>query len=68
MESHTRITLSQADLARMSPGDLNALLLRATKIEGTAVVRRADGSIKYDQPELAGSYGEQFLKEDKTDG
>jgi hypothetical protein len=46
----------------MQPGELSALLLKATKISGTAVVRRADGSNKYDDPALAGQYGEEHLQ------
>lgn len=57
-----KITLTKDELDRMNPAELNALLLKAQKIEATAVVRRADGSIKYDQPELAGTYGEEHLE------
>ena len=46
------------DLAKMPRARADALIAKATKIEGTAVVRGADGKIKYDKPELAGTYGE----------
>lgn len=55
------ITLSAADLATMPQEELGALLLKATRIQATCVVRRADGSIKYDDPSLAGTYGEEYL-------
>ena len=57
-----KITLTKAELDEMSQADLSALLLKAAKVEGTAVVRRADGSIKYDDPALAGTYGEQHTE------
>lgn len=57
-----KITLTKDQLDRMKPGELSNLLLKAHKVEATAVVRRADGSIKYDRPELAGTYGEKHLE------
>lgn len=42
------IHLTQADLDAMPEPELKLLLGKAVKIKGTAVVRRADGSIKYD--------------------
>lgn len=56
-----RITLTKSDLDAMSAEDVNNLLLRAQRVEATCVVRRQDGSIKYDRPELAGTYGEEHL-------
>lgn len=57
-----RITLTRAELDAMSREQISNLLLKATKVEATAVVRRADGSIRYDDPTLAGTYGEEHLR------
>lgn len=57
-----QITLTPQQLDAMSREDLSALLLAATKVEATFVVRRADGSIKYDDPALAGTYHEENLR------
>lgn len=57
-----QIKLTKRELDAMSDTELTNLLLKASKVEATCVVRRADGSIKYDRPELAGSYGEEYLK------
>lgn len=56
-----RITLTRKDIEAMPREQLTALVMAAHKFEATAVVRRADGSIKYDRPELAGTYGEEHL-------
>jgi hypothetical protein len=56
-----RITLTREQIEAMPREQFTELLLKAHKIEATAVVRRADGSIKYDRPELAGTYGEEHL-------
>lgn len=56
-----RITLSKREIDAMSDEQLTNLLLKASKVTATCVVRRADGSIKYDRPELAGQYGEEHL-------
>lgn len=63
-----RITLTKAQMDAMPPDDLTKLLLSAEKIEATAVVRRADGSIKYDDPTKAGTYGEQYLTKEQEHG
>jgi len=55
------IHLTKTELDAMTPQALQTLLLKATKIHVTAVVRRRDGSIRYDDPTLAGSYGEAHL-------
>lgn len=60
----TTITLTKDELDQMSGDDLCALLLRAYSWKATCVVQRADGSIKYDQPELSGTYGEQYLRKE----
>ena len=39
--------------------------LLPVKIRGTGVVRRADGSIKYDQGAKPGEFNEHLLKEEK---
>lgn len=57
-----KITFTKRELDAMTPEQLTSLLLKASKVEATCVVRRADGSIKYDRPELAGTYGEEYLR------
>lgn len=57
----TKITLTPEQLRQMDKHQLAQMFLRAQKIEATFVVRRADGTIKYDQPELAGTYHEETL-------
>ena len=52
------ITYDQDQLKAMSPEKRNALFMIATKITGTAVIRRADNSVKYDDPSLKGTYNE----------
>ncbi len=54
-------TYTKEDLDAMPEEQRNNLMMLATKIEGVGVVKRADGSIKYDDPELEGSYGEEHL-------
>ena len=54
-------TYSAKELAQLKPGELNAILMKAVKIEGTALVTDKDGKPKYDQPELQGTYGEENL-------
>lgn len=56
-----QIKLTKRELDEMSTEQLTNLLLKASKVEATCVVRRTDGSIKYDRPELAGHYGEEHL-------
>jgi len=45
-------------LARMSPAELVNVMARATKIQGTVLIRDEHGNPKYDDPSLAGTYGE----------
>lgn len=52
------IRLTKAELDAMSPEERHELFMRAVKIEGTALVRRADGSIKYDDPPTGERDGE----------
>jgi len=54
-------TYTKADLEAMSPEAANTLMMLATKIEGTGVVRRADGSVKYDPDAVPGTYGEEHI-------
>ncbi len=54
-------TYSARELAEMKPGELNAILMKAVKVEGTVMVINKDGKPKYDQPELQGTYGEENL-------
>jgi len=61
MSETKTITLTRADIEAMPREKFTDLLLAAQEIKATAVVRRADGSIKYDEPELAGTYGEEHL-------
>jgi len=57
--SEKTVTYTKEQFDAMPPAEQNNVLLAATKIEGKAVVKRADGSIKYDDESLRGSYGEQ---------
>jgi len=54
----TTKTYTKEELEALTPEQFNDVLMKAVKIEGSAVVRRADGSIKYDDPTLKGTYGE----------
>ena len=54
-------TFTPEQLKAMSAGDLAKLLGEAgpgAKFKGKAVVRRADGTIKYDADAVPGSFGE----------
>ena len=51
-------TYTKEELEAMPPEAAHNLMMLATKIEGTAVVRQADGSIKYDDESLKGTYEE----------
>jgi len=54
-------TYTKAELDAMPKDQVINLMLKAVKISGTLVVRDKDGNIKYDKPELAGTYGEENL-------
>lgn len=58
-----RITITKSQLDTMDRDELTALLLRAHKVEATAIVRDRHGRIKYDDPKLAGTYHEENLHE-----
>ena len=60
-ENEATITYSKDDLDAMPKEQVNNVMMLKPKIEGTGVVRRADGSIKYEDPSLAGTYGEENL-------
>lgn len=45
------------------PAGLINLLLNATEIKGTAVVRTKDGSIRYNDPATAGQYNEEIFND-----
>jgi len=50
MSEEKTIEITSEELAKMPREKQIALWKKAIKIKGTAVVRRADGSIKYDNP------------------
>jgi hypothetical protein len=52
-------TYELEDLAKMTPEQVNKALLEAVEIKAKAVVRDSEGNIKYSDPSLAGTYGEQ---------
>lgn len=60
----TRLVLTAEEIAVMDREAFTSLILRAYRIEATCVVRRADGSIKYDDPARAGTYHEEQLHHD----
>lgn len=57
MEQETR-TYTKEELEAMPAEAATNLMMLATKIEGKAIVRRKDGSIKYDDKSLIGTYDE----------
>lgn len=61
MSQFEKITLTKQQLDAMSTEQLTALILKAHKVQATFVVRRPDGTVKYDRPELAGTYGEEHI-------
>jgi len=54
-------TYNLDDLKAMPSGQAVALLIKSIEISGTIVVRDKNGNIKYDDPTLAGTYGENKL-------
>jgi len=54
-------SFTKEDLDAMTPEAANNLLMLATKIEGKGVVRRADGTIRYDSGAEPGTYGEEHI-------
>lgn len=51
-------TFTKEQLDQMPPAEAINVFLKATKMEGMGVVRRADGTVKYDKPEREGKFGE----------
>ena len=52
------VTYNQDDIKAMPPEQINEVFAGKVKIEGTGVVRGADGQIKYDADATPGEYGE----------
>ena len=52
------ITYTLEEFAALPEEKRNNALMGKVKVKGKAVVRRADGSIKYDDESLKGTYGE----------
>jgi len=52
-------TYSKEEFEALTPEAQNNIMMLGPKIEGKGIVRRADGSIKYDDESLAGTFGEQ---------
>lgn len=53
--------INEEEFRAMTPEAQNNVLLTMTKIRGTVVVRRADGTIKYDDDAIPGTYGEESV-------
>lgn len=60
------LNYTREELLAMPKAEAQALIRKAVKIKGTAVVQRADGSIKYDDPSRAGQYHEEVVLERNT--
>lgn len=52
------IKITEDQFKALTPAEQNNALMKAVKVEGTVIVRRADGSIKYDDVALKGTYKE----------
>ena len=59
--SEQEMQYTKEELDAMSPEAANNLMMLASKIEGTGVVRQADGTIKYDSDAEPGTYGEENI-------
>jgi hypothetical protein len=60
------MTEERKEISRKELSDMistNDARLGKVKIEATAVVRRADGSVKYDNPDNAGTYCEEGIND-----
>ena len=55
------VTYTKEEFEAMSTKARNNVLMSKVKIKGTGIVRRADGSIKYDDKSKIGTYGEENL-------
>lgn len=59
MEQENRKTYSREQLLAMTPEEVTALLdTPGVQFHGKGVVRRPDGSIRYDDDAVPGQYGE----------
>ena len=56
------VTYTKEEFMAMSAKSRNNVIMQKPIIKGTGVVRRADGSIKYDDESKIGTYGEENLK------
>lgn len=54
-------TYTKDEFEALPPEEQHTILMMNPKIKGTGVVKRADGSIKYDDEALAGTYGEEHI-------
>ncbi len=54
-------TYTKEEFEALPPIEQNNIMMLKPKIKGKGVVRRADGSIKYDDESLKGTYGEETL-------
>ena len=52
------VTYTKEEFEALPPEAQNNIMMLGPKIRGRGVVRRADGTIKYDDESLAGSYDE----------
>ena len=55
------VTLTKAELDAMTPEARNNMFIHAFKVKGTAVVKDAEGNVRYDDEKLKGTYGEAEL-------
>ncbi len=56
------VTYTKEEFEALPPAVQNNVLMSKPTIKGKGVVRRADGSIKYDDVTKKGTYGEENLK------
>ena len=56
------VTYTKEEFEALPPADQNNVLMGKIIIKGKGVVRRADGSIKYDDESKIGTFGEENLK------
>jgi hypothetical protein len=54
-------TINKDQFDALTPAEQNDALLKAVKVEGKGIVRRADGSVKYDDVALKGTYDEGVM-------
>ena len=56
------VTYTKEEFEAMSAKTRNNVLMKKPIIKGKGVVRRADGTIKYDDEKLKGTYDEHLLE------